>query len=51
MESNLFYTILTAIQSGMVGLLEFPHHDPKESALVVERLFDPKKELERYHFR
>jgi len=51
MESNVFYTILKAIQSGEPESLEFARLDPKESALVVESLFDPKNGLERYRFR
>lgn len=50
MESDLFQTILEAIQSGEHEVLEFAHLDPKESALVVESLFDPKNGLERYRF-
>ncbi|PUU82732.1 hypothetical protein B9Z19DRAFT_1120321 [Tuber borchii] len=51
MESNIFYTILKAIQSGEPESLEFARLDPEESALVVESLFNPKNGLERYRFR
>jgi len=51
MESNVFDTIHKAIQSGEPESLEFARLDPKESALVVESLFDPKNGLERYRFR
>ena len=51
MESrDAFREILKAIQSGKPESLEFSHLDPKESALLVESLFDPKNGFERYSF-
>ena len=51
MESNVFNTILKAIQSNEPESLDFAHLDLKEAALVLKGLFDPTNGLERNRFR
>ncbi|PUU79832.1 hypothetical protein B9Z19DRAFT_1063949 [Tuber borchii] len=49
--SDIFYQILGAIKSGQPEWLQYSDLAPKDSAVVLDSLFDPRNGFEDYRFR